>query len=211
MPSFQTLALWPLLCHRSSITSRHLFIQDGSPLPSLASDLSYLTSQGPGRNAVALPSIGRYRSCGYYATQEGLVIAFPAIICLPNLPATVCPVFHIWVVKVLDFTAMWHLLGSWLMVVSSLAAMRERDLFGSFEPQPPNRLYIYCHVGNFPSGCDISPTQPYPCSFVCLSFAETVSSGFSSVHCISSESKSVIKLPKPCKHGNLPIKCEWNA
>ena len=113
--------------------------------------------------------------------------------------------------EVLYFTAMWHLLGSWLMVVWSLAAMRERDLFGSFEPQPPNRLYIYCHVGNFPSGCDISPTQPYPCSFVCLSFAETVSSGFSSVHCISSESKSVIKLPKPCKHGNLPIKCEWNA
>ena len=55
------------------------------------------------------------------------------------------------------------------------------------------------------------PLQPYPCSFVCLSFAKTVSSEFSSVHCISSESKSVIKLPKPCKHGNLPIKCEWNA
>ena len=68
--------------------------------PSLASDLSYLTSQGPGRNAVALPSIGRCHSCGYYyAAQEGLVIA------LPILPATVCPVFHIWVVNVLDFTA----------------------------------------------------------------------------------------------------------
>ena len=107
---------WGLIYHRSSITFRHGFIQDGPPQQSTRLCLSIMHLKW--RCASKFPIFGVVKnmpSLGIVQTRT----AFNA--------------FESWE---------RHPLESWLMAVPSLEAMRERDLFGSFESL--HLLRVHC-------------------------------------------------------------------